>query len=269
MKKKELREGEMPAKNIKKRMILSFAVFFLFIGTGIFGWLWLNRQQTDNGALTPLRKVLNANEKVNNVFFSSNHLVKEYPKSKAVKNVRVNGDIGMGDDFDPTIWKLTINRHPESSSPDSVLYLNMDQISVLPKTEITFDFKCVEGWSQISNWDGVRFSDFLIHYRLGTHSGKAPDPNHPEDMYKYMGLMTPDSSYYVGIDMKSIMHPQTILTYEMNDSILPMDQGYPLRLIIPLKYGIKNIKRIAYIYFSDTKPKDYWYERGYDYDAAL
>ena len=48
-----------------------------------------------------------------------------------------------------------------------------------------------------------------------------------------------------------------------------MVQGYPLRLIIPVKYGIKNIKRIGTIFFSDTRPKDYWYERGYDYDAAL
>lgn len=50
-------------------------------------------------------------------------------------------------------------------------------------------------------------------YHLGTHSGKAPDPKHPEDLYKYVGLITPDSGYYVGIDMKSIMHPQTLLCY--------------------------------------------------------
>jgi hypothetical protein len=266
---KILKEEEKPVGYIRRRMIISFAVFFLFIGCSIFGWRWLNKQDEDNGALKPLRKVLNANEKVNNIFFSSNHLVKEYPKSKAVKDVRVNGDIGMGDYFDASTWKLTINRHPESTSPDSVLYLKINEIMALPRTEITFDFKCIEGWSQITNWAGVRFSDFLTHYHLGTHSGKAPDLNHPEDMYKYVGLMTPDSAYYVGIDMKSIIHPQTILTYEMNDSLLPDNQGYPLRLIIPIKYGIKSIKRIAYMYFSDERPKDYWFERGYDYDAAL
>ncbi len=269
MKKKELEEEEKSGKYIRRRMIISFAVFFVFIGTLIIGWHWLNTRDTDNGALGPLRKVLDVNEKVNNVFFSSNHLVKEYPKDKAVKHVRANGDIGMGDYFDASRWKLTVTRHPESTSPDSVLYLKIEEIEALPRTEITFDFKCIEGWSQITNWAGVRFSDFLIHYHLGTHSGKAPDPNHPEDMYKYVGLMTPDSAYYVGVDMKSIMHPQTILAYEMNDSILPMEHGYPLRLIIPIKYGVKHIKRIAYMYFSDTRPKDYWFERGYDYDAAL
>lgn len=269
MKKKELKKEEKSGKYIRRRMIISFVVFFIFIGTAIGIWKWLNTREEDDGTLRPLRTILNANEKINNVFFSSNHLVKEYPKSKAVKDVRVNGDVGMGDYFDASAWKLTINRHPESTSPDSVLYLKMEEIQALPSTEITFDFKCIEGWSQITNWAGVRFSDFLKHYRLGTHSGRAPDLNHPEDMYKYVGLMTPDSTYYVGIDMKSAMHPQTILTYMMNDSLLPMDQGYPLRLIIPIKYGIKSIKRIGYMYFSDTRPKDYWFERGYDYDAAL
>ncbi len=269
MKKKDLREEEIPVKNIRRRTILSFVVFFVLMGFAIAGWKWLNRQDTSDGALKPLRAVLNENEKINSAIEGRNHLVKEYPKSKADKNVRVNGDVGMGDDFMVDTWELTVNRHPESNSPDSVLHLNMDEIRKLPFKNLIFDFKCVEGWSQITNWGGTKFSDFLIRYHLGTHSGKAPDPSHPEDMYKYVGLMTPDSAYYVGIDMQSIMHSQTILAYEMNDSILPKNQGAPLRLIIPIKYGIKSIKRIGYIYFSDTRPKDYWFERGYDYDAAL
>ncbi|HXP48431.1 MAG TPA: molybdopterin-dependent oxidoreductase [Bacteroidia bacterium] len=269
MKKKELKEEQITGSNIKRRTLVSFSVFFVLLGLGIGGWIWLNKQDTSDGTLKPLRKVLNANEKVNNAFFSDNHLVKEYPKSKAEKDVRVNGDVGMGEDYKFENWKLTINRHPESMSPDSVLYLTVNDVKSLPYKGIIFDFKCIEGWSQVTNWGGVKFSDFLAHYHLGTHSGRAPDPNHPEDLYKYVGLMTPDSAYYVGIDMKSMMHPQTILAYEMNDSILPVDQGYPVRLIIPIKYGIKSIKRIGYIYFSDTRPKDYWFERGYDYDAAL
>jgi DMSO/TMAO reductase YedYZ molybdopterin-dependent catalytic subunit len=55
----------------------------------------------------------------------------------------------------------------------------------------------------------------------------------------------------------------------MNGAPLPMNQGYPLRLIIPVKYGIKHLKRIGSIFFSNTRPPDYWYERGYDYYAGL
>jgi DMSO/TMAO reductase YedYZ molybdopterin-dependent catalytic subunit len=68
--------------------------------------------------------------------------------------------------------------------------------------------------------------------------------------------------------MPSALHPQTILAYEMNGRPLAADHGAPLRLIIPLKYGIKHLKRIGVLYFSDSPPPDYWAERGYDYYAG-
>lgn len=86
---------------------------------------------------------------------------------------------------------------------------------------------------------------------------------------QYVGLKTPNSKYYVGLDMESAMHPQTILAYEMNDQPLTLDHGAPLRLIIPVKYGIKNLKRIGTISFSDKRPGDYWARRGYDYYSGL
>ena len=82
-------------------------------------------------------------------------------------------------------------------------------------------------------------------------------------------METPDGTYYVGLDMKSAMHPQTLLCYEMNDLPLPENHGAPLRLIIPVKYGVKNLKRIGKIFFSDLPPRDYWHDAGYEYDAAL
>jgi DMSO/TMAO reductase YedYZ molybdopterin-dependent catalytic subunit len=81
--------------------------------------------------------------------------------------------------------------------------------------------------------------------------------------------MTPDEKYYVGLDMPSAVHPQTILAYEMNGKPVPVNHGAPLRLIIPVKYGIKNLKRIGSIAFSDTRPPDYWAENGYDYYSGL
>ncbi|MFL5788270.1 MAG: molybdopterin-dependent oxidoreductase, partial [Flavisolibacter sp.] len=133
----------------------------------------------------------------------------------------------------------------------------MDDIKKLPKTEEVFDFKCIEGWSQRTWWGGVKFSDFIKYYHLERDAD-----------FKYAGLRTPDGEYYVGIDRPGIMHPQTLLCYEMNGKPLPMNQGYPLRLIIPVKYGIKHLKRIGTIYFSNERPPDYWAERGYDYYAG-
>jgi DMSO/TMAO reductase YedYZ molybdopterin-dependent catalytic subunit len=90
-----------------------------------------------------------------------------------------------------------------------------------------------------------------------------------EMQMKYVGMKTPDEQYYVGIDMPSILQPQTILCYELNGRALPMDQGYPLRLIIPVKYGVKHLKRIGTINFSNERPRDYWAEKGYDYYTGL
>ena len=164
----------------------------------------------------------------------------------------MNGDVGMDGNLDTT-WRLKIAR-----KPGDTLVLTLNDLKALPKTEIVFDFKCVEGWSQVTWWGGVRFSDFMEKYNLVPQMGM-----------KYVGMITPDEAYYVGNDMPSMLQPQTILCYEMNGKPLPQDQGYPLRLIIPVKYGIKHLKRIGVMYFSNEKPKDYWAEQGYDYFAGL
>ncbi len=246
-------EQSLSQKAIRNKTLLSFLFFFLFIASCIALWKWIYKQPADNGTPKPLRTVLNSNEKIFSSVFSDNHLTKTYPLSAAAVKVRKNGDEGMNADFDATKWKLQLVRH----TGDTIL-ISLDEIKALPKTEIIFDFKCIEGWSQVTHWGGVKFSDFIKKYNLSN-----------EGAMKYVGLNTPDKKYYVGIDTKSILHPQTILCYEMNGKPLPMNQGYPLRLIIPVKYGIKHLKRIGTIFFSNSKPKDYWYERGYDYYSGL
>ena len=240
-------------KKLRNKTIISFIAFILLLVAAVFTWKKLHQQPDVAGVPKPLRTVLNTNEKVFSNFLSDKHLAKSYPASAAVKNVRVNGNVGMANDFDPSTWKLQVVR-----KPGDTLFVTLDEIKALPKTEIIFDFKCIEGWSQVTHWGGVKFSDFAAKYNLDAQT-----------QMNYVGLVTPDKKYYVGIDMPSIMHPQTILCYEMNGKPLPMNQGYPLRLIIPVKYGIKHLKRIGTISFSNVRPADYWYERGYDYYSGL
>ena len=68
--------------------------------------------------------------------------------------------------------------------------------------------------------------------------------------------------YYVGLDIESALHPQTLLCYEMNGLPLTLAHGAPLRLFTPVKYGIKSIKRIGTIRFTNQRPRDYWAETG-------
>lgn len=248
--KKEILISE---KELRIKTLVSFIVFILLLVAAVFAWKKLHQEPEVASAPKTLRTVLDFNGNFFSNFLSDRHLAKSYPLSAAVKHVRVNGDVGMSNDFDPSAWKLKVIR-----SPGDTLFLTLDDIKALPKTEIVFDFKCIEGWSQVTHWGGVKFSDFAAKYHLNDQT-----------KMRYAGLSTPDKKYYVGIDMPSMMHPQTILCYEMNGKPLPVNQGYPLRLIIPVKYGIKHLKRIGTIYFSDQRPPDYWYEQGYDYFSGL
>jgi DMSO/TMAO reductase YedYZ molybdopterin-dependent catalytic subunit len=257
---KTLEEKVVTRKSVVNRTILSFVFLFLFFGGCYWAWAWLHKQPFDGqfgaGVRQPLRNVMNTNEKIfSEITFSKDHLSKTYPISEATRTVRFNGNLGLDlkNTFDTASWRLNVVR----KSGDT-LQLTLDDIKKLPRTEICFNFKCIEGWNQITWWAGVKFSDFVKAYQLDNESAM-----------KYLGLSTPDEEYYVGIDMPSALHPQTILCYELNGQPLPLKEGYPLRLIIPVKYGIKHLKRIGYMYFDNSRPKDYWFEHGYDYYSGL
>lgn len=240
---------------ILKKTVVSFFFFFVLAGTAIWGWQWLRSQPATSGKTsTPIRKILDASESIFNRLLSDKHLSKEYPFSKAANPARVNGNLGLKNAFDTTAWAMNVIR-----AKGDTMRITLEAIKKLPKIEFAFNFKCIEGWSQITHWGGVKFSDFIKAYGLSE-----------EAAMKYLGLATPDKEYYVGIDMASALHPQTILCYELNGKPLPMDQGYPLRLIIPVKYGVKSLKRIGFMYFDNKRTPDYWADvKGYDYFSGL
>lgn len=248
----EFHEETVSEKQVLKKSLIAFGVFIFMTLAGVAGYKWVNRQPKVDGALRPLRQSLTFNEKVFSNVFDSGRLVKEYPISAAEKKVRVNGSDGLRSPVNSGTWRLNVVR-----SPGDTLQITLAELKALPKKDIVFDFKCIEGWSQVTHWGGVPMKTFIEHYHLDKQAAS-----------KYIGLETPDKGYYVGIDMASALHPQTLLCYEMNGRTLPLNQGFPLRLIIPVKYGIKHLKRIGTMYFSNEKPRDYWAERGYDYYAG-
>ena len=140
------------------------------------------------------------------------------------------------------------------------LLLTMEDLHKLPRQELVTQFKCIEGWSQIVHWAGVRMADFLEAYPPAGAGGKEP---------RYVYMETPDGDYYTGYDMGVCRHPQTLLVMEMMGEPLTQFHGAPLRLHMPTKYGYKQIKRIGLIQYSDTKPDDYWTKLGYDWYAGL
>ncbi len=140
------------------------------------------------------------------------------------------------------------------------LLLTMDDVLALPRRELVTQFKCIEGWSEIVHWAGVRMADFMEAYPPLLIDGKEP---------RYIYMETPDGDYYTGYDLEVCRHPQTLLVTEMMGAPLAQFHGAPLRLHMPTKYGYKQIKRIGLIAYTDEKPDDYWTKLGYDWYAGL
>ena len=81
------------------------------------------------------------------------------------------------------------------------------------------------------------------------------------------GRGNPDP-YYVSIDLDTARHPQALLATHYHGAPLHTDHGAPLRLVVPMKLGLKNIKAITRIAYVRDEPRDYWAERGYSrYDG--
>lgn len=247
----------MSADEAKRQMSARSRRGFLVGGiaalTTVFGWRWIS----DETKYNLYHRAFAFNEKVSQFFYSPRRLAPEFPPERITRPNRVNGDIGMTNQAEVTVWKLTVSGINGSATRE----FTIDEIRAMPRTEMTTEFKCIEGWSTIVQWAGVRFSD------LAAACGLTPDT-----IPEYVSLTTPDKEYYVGWDTAAIMHPQTLLAYEMNGEPLSIEHGAPLRLASSTKYGIKQIKRVGNIEFTSVRPKDYWNQPengGYDWYAGL
>lgn len=122
---------------------------------------------------------------------------------------------------------------------------------------------CVEGWSAVAWWGGFPFGDLLKAYPPAPGARWAKI----ESAVNLDGSENPDP-YYVSIDLATARHPQSLLATHFSGKPLPVEHGAPLRLVVPMKLGLKNIKAITSIAYTVEEPPDYWNERGYSrYDG--
>ena len=258
MKKNELRHPELTLSDEEARRVMrdktrrSFLVGGIAALGAIGAYEWVTHAPLEDEVPWPQRRVLDANGRLSEAYLSDKHLMATYPPDK-VGGVKPNGNFGMEQPLELGTWKLQVTA--PGLEPK---VLTLGDVKQLPKTEIITRFNCIEGWSGIAHWGGPRFSEFTKNF-FG--------PGRAVPAYVYMA--TPDGEYYVGLDIKSALHPQTLLAYEQNGKPLEARRGAPLRLAIPVKYGIKNIKRIGLIQYTDKRPSDYWADDGYDWFAGL
>jgi DMSO/TMAO reductase YedYZ molybdopterin-dependent catalytic subunit len=229
---------------------------FLTLGlagaAGYSGFHWLRSRPSEDGLPWPFRRSLEANESIAKAWYSSRRQTPTFAASE-IQQPRVNGDIGLGDDFTPGEWMLRV----DGLDGKAVREFTLATIRELPKVEQITELNCIEGWTRVQHWAGVRFSDFTARH--------APESLRAQ----FVNLQTPDDEYFVGLDMASALHSQTLLCYELNGQPLSTQHGAPLRLVIPVKYGVKSIKRIGRIEYTNERPEDYWGNQGYDWYAGL
>lgn len=154
--------------------------------------------------------------------------------------------------IDPARYRLTVEglvRQP--------LSLDLAALAALPQRQCIVRHVCVEGWSAIVAWSGVRLADVL------TMAGRS-------SLGSYLSIESADS-YYETWDIASALHPQTLLATHMNGAPLPAANGAPLRIATPIKLGYKLSKWVTglKVMASLGERRGTWEDQGYEWFAGL
>ena len=140
------------------------------------------------------------------------------------------------------------------------LKLDLDElIKEMPLEERIYRLRCVEGWSMVIPWVGIPLHALL----------KKVSPNGNAKYVEFISLKRPsemigqkddmlDWPYTEGLRLDEAMHPLTILAVGLYGKVLPKQNGAPIRLVVPWKYGFKSIKAITKIRLVEKMPISTW-----------
>ncbi|WP_294536526.1 molybdopterin-dependent oxidoreductase [uncultured Rhodoblastus sp.] len=202
-----------------------------------------------------LSKVSDFNDRVQAWLLNPQRLAPEYPESMITRPFPFNSfytpnSADKAPRIDPADWLLNVTGKVENTQD-----WTLERLSSLPQfTQITRHV-CIEGWSAIGKFTGIRFSDFLRAVGADLNA-------------KYVTFRC-DDHYVTSIDMASALHPQTQLTLGFDGGVLPREHGFPLKLRIPTKLGFKNPKHIGEIEIGDEFTGGFWETYGYNWFSGL
>ena len=135
------------------------------------------------------------------------------------------------------------------------LQLSLDDLLKLKQTRQRVNHYCVEGWTAVADWWGVRVSE------LARLAGVMPDA-------KYVDFQSFDDGYHESWDIDSALHPQTLIAYAMDGKLLAPAHGAPARLHSPIKLGYKSTKFLTRVVFMPQRNGGYWSDQGYEWYAG-
>jgi DMSO/TMAO reductase YedYZ molybdopterin-dependent catalytic subunit len=153
--------------------------------------------------------------------------------------------------IDLKTYTLTVDGEVENP-----LKLNWNKVLELPKVESVSDFHCVEGWSVLNcKWEGIRFRDIL---KLAS----------PKETAKFVTFECADG-YTTSLPLQELSSDDVLLAYGLDGKPLEEGYGFPVRLVVPNKYGYKSALWVTRIKFTATKEAGFWEKRGYSDTADV
>ncbi len=168
------------------------------------------------------------------------------------------------DKADPAAYADTLQTRPWSISIEGLVKkpvtLDIDALLKLaPMEERIYRMRCVEGWSMVIPWDGYSLSK-LINKVEPLGSAKFVEFISLADRKQMPGIKSNiiDWPYREGLRMDEAMNPLTLLTFGLYGEVLPKQNGAPVRIVVPWKYGFKSAKSIVKIRFTEDMPKTSW-----------
>jgi DMSO/TMAO reductase YedYZ molybdopterin-dependent catalytic subunit len=207
---------------------------------------------------------------VQKLLTSRSSLAQEFSEQDVSPDFRSNGtSMPPGEHYEALAagnfadWRLQVDGLVEKPQAFSLPALR----AMPSRTQIT-RHDCVEGWSAIGKWKGVQ----LVHVLEKVQ----PKPNARYVVFHCADSMNDDGTfYYESIDLEDANHPQTILAYELNDMILPIKNGAPLRLRVERQLGYKHAKYLMRLELVSSFAHlgqgngGYWEDGGYEWYAGI
>ena len=234
---------EKPTRRMFLRSVVGVGTLAMLTGCDI---------TNGDSAEDALRRVSTFNDRIQALLFKPHTLAKEYPPSMITTPFPFNAFYAEKDapiieagDYALEIGGKVRDRHSWT----------LERLYALPEVTQITRHVCIEGWSAIGQWSGVRFSHFLQLIGADLQA-------------KYVGFRCADG-YSTSIDMPTALHPQTQLTFRFGDEILPTRYGFPMKLRIPTKLGYKNAKHITEIFVTNDNPGGFWENYGYNWFGGL
>jgi DMSO/TMAO reductase YedYZ molybdopterin-dependent catalytic subunit len=163
----------------------------------------------------------------------------------------ISKTVPVWDDSVRGAWSLEVG-----GMVDRPLRLSLQQLMDMPRMSQRVNHYCVEGWTAVEQWTGVRLSD--LAKLAGVHKGA-----------EYVDFESFDDGYHESWDIESAMHHQTVVAYGLDGHMLGPAHGAPARVYTPVKLGYKNTKYLTKIMFLPKRNGGYWSDQGYEWYGGL